>query len=160
MFFGFKPAYQISALQLNRQGQERCAPCALLCTTAHLFFQTMVYKKVYSSIHTKFQLSSLADKKVRENVHFVHPVHYCTPLCTTAHLFFFFQNMAQKKVYEILIQAFMPNFSSPAQQTKKLVKICTLCASCASLCTPAQCRQRSMILLKLYRSPVELTIKF
>ena len=39
-----------------------------------------------------------------------HPVHFCTPLCTTAHLFF--QNTVYKKVYEILIQAFLPNFSS------------------------------------------------
>ena len=35
-----------------------------------------------SSIHTKFQLSSLTNKKVSENVHFVHtlcaPVHPCT----------------------------------------------------------------------------------
>ena len=66
--YNFKPAYQISAVQLNRQkSQEKCAlcaPCALLCTT----------------------------------------VHHCTPG--------FFQNMMYKKVYEIIIQVCIPNFSS------------------------------------------------
>ena len=41
-----------------------------------------------------------------------HPVHSCAPLCTIAHRFF--QNMFYKKVYEIQIQAFTPNFNSLA----------------------------------------------
>ena len=57
-FFGFKPVYQISAHQLNKQGQERCALCAFLCTTVH-------------------HCAPLCTT-----------VHHCAPLHTTAHLFF------------------------------------------------------------------------
>ena len=145
MKFKFKHSYQISALQLSRQKSQGkcalcaiCAPCALLCTTAHLFFQNMVYKKV-SEIQIQacipnFRLSSLADKKARENVHFVqfvHPVHSCAPLHTCFFKIWFIRKFLKfkfKPAYQI--------FGCLAQQTKSQGK-CALCAPCALLCTTA-----------------------
>ena len=86
-----------------------------------------------SGLHTKFQLSSLKNKKVGKTLHCPLQNVHCA---LSAHLFV--HKIMYKNVYETYIQACIPNFRSLAWKTKKLGKMCTVhpwSALCTALCT-------------------------
>ena len=134
---------------------------APLCTIAHLFFfkirfirKCMKFKFKHSHQISGIQLNKPKSQGKCALCALCAP---CALLCTTVHLFF--QNIVDKKVYEILIQAFIPNFSSLAQQTKKLGKMCTLCTPVhfsAPLCT---CFFQNMVDKKVYKIFIQAFIQ-
>ena len=88
-----------------------------------LIFKNYLQKCLWnpnSRIHTKLQLPSLTNKKVRKTAHCVLSTAHCAP---SAHLLWLKSSkIIYKNVFKIQIQACTQNYNSLASQTKKLEK--------------------------------------